>query len=139
MTTVQDLMTPDPVTIDAGGTVSEAARAMRDADIGDVLVLDEKGGMCGIITDRDVAIRAVAEDRDPASVSAGEICSSAVITLTPDQDVEQAIDAVRKYAVRRIPVVEGDRPVGVVSLGDLALARQPNSPLGAVSASPPNA
>lgn len=135
---IRDVMTPDPVTISASAPVAEAARKMKERDVGPVIVLDDDGAILGLVTDRDIAIRAVAEGKDPQSTPVGEICSSELVTVSPDDRVADAIRIMRDKAVRRVPVVEGSRPVGIVALGDLALERDPDSVLGRISAAPPN-
>ena len=134
--TVTDVMTPNPVTFDAGASLQDAARAMRDEDIGDVIVTDG-GRACGIVTDRDIAVRAVADGRDP-STRLGDVCSRDVVTVGPDDAVEDAIRVMREHAIRRVLVMDGERMAGVVSLGDLAMERDPNSVLADVSDAPPN-
>jgi CBS domain-containing protein len=134
---VQDVMTPDPITVDAGAPIVEAAQKMREADVGPVIVLEE-GSVCGIVTDRDIAIRAVAEGMDPNQVTVGDICSKEVATLSPRDKVSMAIDLMEKIAVRRLPVVEDHKAVGILSLGDLAVQRDPESTLGRISGAPPN-
>jgi CBS domain-containing protein len=135
---VRDVMTPDPVTVRASDSIVQAARAMRDNDIGPVIVLDDNGTACGIITDRDVVVRGLAEGADPQTMTVGELCSSELFTLTPDDPVDQAVELMRQKAVRRMPVLEGQTPVGIISLGDLALQQDPDSALGDISAAPPN-
>jgi CBS domain-containing protein len=130
-------MSPDPKTIDAKETVAKVATLMRDEGVGAVVVVDGQR-LKGIITDRDIAIRAVADKKDPWTTSVGEIASEQLATLTPDDPVEKAIELMRKRALRRIPVVEGDRAVGILSIGDLALARDPQSALADISAAPAN-
>lgn len=137
MPTIRDLMTPDPVTVDAGASIQEAAQIMAEQDIGDVLVMDHEA-VQGIVTDRDIAVRAVAEGRDPSSTMVGEICSSQVLCLTPEQDASAAVDLMREQAVRRIPVVDQGRPVGMLSIGDLALDLDSRSALADISAAPGN-
>jgi CBS domain-containing protein len=134
---VQDVMTRDPITVDAGAPITEAARKMREADVGPIIVIDD-GSVCGIVTDRDIAIRAVAEGMDPTKTKVADICSKEVATLSPRDKVGMAIDLMEKIAVRRLPVVDDHKPVGIVSLGDLALQRDPESTLGRISAAPPN-
>lgn len=135
---VRDLMTADPIVLDAEATVAEAARCMRDRDVGDVLVRSD-GRLCGIVTDRDLVVRCLAgEDSDPRQQSLAELCTQELLTLPPDADVEEAVQLMQENAVRRIPIVDGDRPVGIVSLGDLAIARDRRSCLGEISAAPPN-
>lgn len=135
--TVREVMTAKPVALQAGTTLAEAAQAMRDHDIGDVVVLKDEA-VCGIVTDRDIAVRAVAEGRDPANSILAEICSQRMITISPEEPVDRAITLMRQHAVRRLPVVEDGRPVGIVSLGDLAVERDPESVLGQISAADPN-
>lgn len=135
--TIREVMTPNPIALEASATVAEAARCMRDHDVGDVLVRKD-GKLCGIVTDRDLVVRCLAaEDADPA-VPLEDVCSREVFTLTPDAEIDQAMELMREHAVRRVPVVEGEEPVGIVSLGDLAIARDRRSCLGEISAAPPN-
>jgi CBS domain-containing protein len=134
---IRDIMTPAPVCMAPAESVSAAAKAMKEHGIGTILVLDD-GRLRGLVTDRDIAVRVLAENRDPASTRVGDIGSTDLVTLSPDDDVDQAVRLVRERAVRRIPVVENGRPVGVVSIGDLALDRDERSALADVSAAPPN-
>jgi CBS domain-containing protein len=135
---IRDVMTPDPVCVDPHDSAADAARRMREVDSGAILVT-EGGHLKGLLTDRDIVMRAVADGRDPAQVEVGEICSADVGTLRPDDDVDRAVELMRKRHVRRIPVVEGgDRPVGIVSIGDLALARDERSALADISGAPAN-
>jgi len=110
---------------------------MRDADIGNVIVTDN-GHICGIVTDRDITIRGVAEARNIASLTLGDICSRELTTLSPQDSVEDAVRLMREKAIRRLPVVEGGKPIGVVSLGDLAVTQDHRSALGNISAAAPN-
>jgi CBS domain-containing protein len=135
---IREVMTTEPVTMPEHATAAEAARAMRDSGIGDVIVLDETQSARGIVTDRDIAVRLVAEGKDPSATAVGEICSSGLHTLTPDNSVEDAIKLMSDQAVRRVVIVDADKPVGVVSLGDLAVTRDPDSALADISAAPPN-
>lgn len=112
-------MTPDPVTVAAASTAVEAARAMRDEGVDDVIVV-EGSAICGILTDRDITVRGVALGRDPGQLRARDLCSRSVATLDPTQTVDEAVRLMREEAVRRLPVVDDGRPVGIVSLADLA-------------------
>jgi CBS domain-containing protein len=134
---IRDVMTANPISLPAASSVADAARAMRDTNIGDIIVLDDSR-ICGIVTDRDIVVRAVAEGRDIATTRLGDICSQELTTLSPSDSVEDAVYLMREKAIRRLPVVEGDKPVGIVSLGDLAVERDPHSALGHISAAPPN-
>ncbi|HEX2272583.1 MAG TPA: CBS domain-containing protein [Acidimicrobiales bacterium] len=137
MPTVQDVMTTDPVALDASEPVVEAARRMKDQDIGDVIVV-EGGQVCGVVTDRDIVVRVLAEGRDPSQTRLGEVCSRDVATVSPGDDLTTAGDLMRDRAIRRVPVVEDGRPVGIVSIGDLAIERDPDSALSHISAAPPS-
>jgi CBS domain-containing protein len=130
---VRDLMTPDPVALPAGTPVPEAARVMRERDIGDVLVVDDDR-LRGIVTDRDIVVRGVADWGDVSTCSLGDVCSDQLLTATPDEEVDAAITRMREASVRRIPVVDGERPVGILSIGDAAVARDPGSALADISA-----
>ena len=135
--TVQDVMTPDPITLPETAVIVDAARKMREVGIGDVVVLHGET-VCGIVTDRDIVVRGVAEERDPRSTTLGEICSRELRTLSPNDQIGMAVRLMREHAIRRLPVVEGGRPVGILSLGDLAIGHDPESALADVSAAPPN-
>jgi CBS domain-containing protein len=130
-------MTQRPVTLEQTDTLTAAARSMRDGNIGDVIVLDQ-GKIQGILTDRDIVVRALAEGRDPARTAVGEICSREMTTLSPSDTIEEAERIMRQKAIRRLPILEDGRPVGIVSLGDLEVERSPGSALGGISAAPPN-
>jgi CBS domain-containing protein len=134
---IREVMTADPRTLDADASAGEAARLMKQYDIGDVLVLDGVR-VRGIVTDRDIVVRAVAEGQEPALVPLSSICSADVTTVAPDDSIDSAVGLMRERALRRLPVVEDGRPVGIVSMGDLALDRDPQSALADVSAAPPN-
>ena len=130
---VREIMTSNPVSLAPDTPVREAARAMREQDIGDVLVVDD-GELRGIVTDRDIVVRGVADWDDLSTCSLGDVCSDQVISVTPDDDADAAIARMRAAAVRRIPVVEDGRPVGVLSIGDAAVDRDPTSALAEISA-----
>ncbi|GGS64195.1 CBS domain-containing protein [Nonomuraea spiralis] len=134
--TVADVMTTHPATVESDQPVSVAASLMRDHDAGAVIVNDN-GRMKGIVTDRDITIRVVADERGP-DTPVSEACSPSVEAVGPDTSIDQAVQIMRSHAVRRLPVVEDGRPVGIVSLGDLALERDPNSALADISAAEGN-
>ena len=138
MTTVQDIMTTDLTTVPMSAPIEQAARLMRDEDIGDVIVINDEGGLVGLLTDRDIAIRAIADGKDPSDTAVRDICSADLVTVRPGEDVGAVAELMRGRAVRRIPVVDGDRPVGIVSLGDLAVDREPDSTLAEISTEDPD-
>lgn len=135
-TTVSDVLTPDIVSISAIKTVRDAAELMRAADIGSVVVT-EGGALVGLVTDRDLVVRVLAEGEGPET-PVREACSPDLVTVAADDDVADAARLMAEHGVRRLPVVSGSQVVGIVSLGDLAVARDPGSVLGQVSAAPPN-
>ena len=130
-------MTRNPRTVNAGDPLGEAARIMNDGDIGDVIVVDD-GTVEGIVTDRDIVVRGVAGGRDPESTPVREVCTTGIEALEPGASVDDALRKMREADIRRIPVVEGGSPVGIVSLGDLAVEREPDSTLADISAASPD-
>ena len=135
--TIRDVMMPHPLTVNAQTSIEGAAQVMRANDIGDVLVTDN-GRLRGILTDRDIVVRAVAMGRHPAATFAGDCCSTEIYTVNADDPVDLAVRTMREQALRRLPVVENDQLVGIVSIGDLAVAEDPKSALADISAAPPN-
>ena len=119
MRKVRDIMSAPPVCMAPGVSVSAAARAMKQHGAGTVLVL-AGGRPSGLLTDRDITVRVLAEDRDPAVTSIGDICGGELVVIGPDDDVAEAARLVRERAVRRIPVLADGVAVGVVHCGDLA-------------------
>ena len=118
--TVSEAMTSNPCSIDATQTVAYAARMLRDEDVG-VAPIVEGDKLVGVLTDRDVAVRVVAEGRDPESTTVAEVASKDVVTIDPQQDLDEALRLMAKHQVRRLPVVEEDgRLVGVVAQADVA-------------------
>jgi CBS domain-containing protein len=134
---MRDIMSPAPICMAPGESVFAAAKAMKQYGIGTVLVLTD-GKLSGLVTDRDITVRVLAENRDPLTTRIGDICSSELAVLGPDDDLEQATRLVRERAVRRIPVLADGIPVGVVSIGDLALDEDATSAMSGVSSAPPN-
>lgn len=135
--TLKDLMTPNPLTVSTDTPLLEAARHMRDDGIGDVIVTDGDT-VCGIVTDRDIVVRAIADGLDPSATTVGDICSTDLVTMSPDDGVEDAVTLMRERALRRLPIVQNGRPVGIVSIGDLAIEGNGESALADISAAPPN-
>ncbi len=137
--TVEQCMTPDPVELLETETVLRAAQAMRDHDIGDVIVLDDTGGRIkGIVTDRDVVIRAVANGQDLKHTTLSAICSEDLVCVGPGEPIDKVVQLMRDKAIRRMPVVEGDHAIGIVSIGDLAERLDRGSALADISTAPPN-
>jgi CBS domain-containing protein len=133
---IADLMTQDPVTCPPDADIRTAAARMRDDDTGDVVVVEGEA-VRGIVTDRDIVVRAVADGRGPDTPLA-DVLSGEVVTVAPQDRIEVAVDLMRERAVRRIPVVEDGRLVGIVSIGDLAIERDSDSALADISAAREN-
>ncbi|MEU6653102.1 CBS domain-containing protein [Streptomyces sp. NPDC046900] len=134
---VRDIMTTAPVTVEPQASVANVARLMRDQNIGAVLVT-EKDHLRGLVSDRDLVVGALAQGVDPEQTTVANACSDDLVTIGPDDELDRAVGMMREHSVRRIPVVEGDHPVGIVSLGDMAIERDPRSVLGDISAARPN-
>jgi CBS domain-containing protein len=140
-TTARDIMTADPAFCDQNVTVADAARQMADENIGALPVCTAQGRLAGVITDRDLAIHVVAQGRDPSTKLADLLDGSEVVTIGADDSAEEAIRTMKDHAVRRLPVIDGNRLVGMVSQADIARA-MPDAKIGdvvdAISAAPPN-
>ena len=142
MTTAREIMTPDATYCPDDTTAADAARRMADDDIGAVPVCDADGRLAGVVTDRDLAVKIVAEGRDPESVRLGELLDGGeVVTIGADDSVEEAIRTMKDHAVRRLPVIDGTALVGMVSQADIARA-MPDAKIGdlvdAISSAPAN-
>jgi CBS domain-containing protein len=135
--TVKDVMTSDVVSCDVFASIRDVAQLMRDHGIGDVLVRDGEK-LYGIVTDRDLVVRCLAEGADASRATVREACSQAVTSVAPGLPVDEAAQLMRDKAIRRLPVVHHGKPVGIVTLGDLAVEREPTSALAEISMAPPN-
>ena len=129
---VRDVMTPGPIGVDYHQPVGEAARAMRDWGVGAILVVSD-GSLYGLVTDRDLVIRAVAEGRR-ADEPVGPLSSGNLIGVDADADVHEAMRLMRQHGVRRLPVLEDGQVAGIVSLGDLAMQDEPDLAFAQLSA-----
>jgi CBS domain-containing protein len=117
--TVKDVMTRDVRACEPSATVREAAALMAREDIGPIPVVED-GRVVGIVTDRDLVIRVLADGRDPDHTTIGEIASKDLVTVSPDDDLEDAMRLLAGNQVRRLPVLDGDRLVGIVAQADIA-------------------
>jgi CBS domain-containing protein len=117
---IKDVMTSNPCTVDAGQSVAYAAKMMQEEDVG-VAPIVEGDKLIGMLTDRDIAIRVVAEGRNPDQVKVADVASKQVVTIDPQQDLQEALRIMGKHQVRRLAVVEEDgKLVGVVAQADIA-------------------
>jgi len=117
---IRDLMTTNPRSLESGSTVMEAARLMRDEDAGIIPVVEGEK-LVGTVTDRDIAIRVVADGKSPESITVGEIASRELVTIDPQQELDEALRLMARHRIRRLPVVEEDgKLVGIVAQADIA-------------------
>ncbi len=118
--TIRDLMTSNPTTIEPDKTVVDAAKLMGDEDAGLIPIVEGRK-LVGTITDRDIATRVVAESKDPQSTKVRDVMTSRLVTIDPDQDLDEALRLMAQHQVRRLPVVEEDgKIVGIVAQADVA-------------------
>lgn len=134
---VRDVMTAAPETVATTSGIRDAAKVLERADIGSVLVVDG-GQVRGILTDRDIALRVVAGGLDPSRARVAEAMTDSPETIEPTASVQEAVSLMRQHDVRRLPVVEGGRAVGIVALADLATSPEVPDLLSDISSAPPN-
>jgi CBS domain-containing protein len=121
MIPVRSVMRPAPEMLGTERTAADAAELMERDEVGVVPVHDERGFLVGLVTDRDLVLRVLARRRDPQEITLGEVATAEVVTVPPDVDVSEARDLMAEHQIRRIPVVEEGRLVGILALGDIAL------------------
>lgn len=119
---VASLMNPNVLTVTPETSALHAVRLLAHYDIGALPVVGANGELCGIVTDRDILMRSVAGETPVTAISVGEVMTRTVITVPPDADVREAAAVMAAYRVRRLPVAKARRPVGVITLADLARA-----------------
>jgi len=136
VTKVRDVMTAEPIVLQRDQSIADAAQAMRDASVGAVLVVDGDK-LCGLVTDRDIVVRALAESALPDS-PVGQVVSPDLVAVDADDETIDAARVMQDHAVRRLPVLEDGRIVGIVSIGDLAVSQGEDSALAQISAADPN-
>lgn len=137
---VREVMTENPIVLPVDASVQDAAVRMRDQNIGDIIV-EKDGALYGLVTDRDIVVRVIAEGKDATATDLQSICSRDLVTLAPEDSVKDARRVMEEKSVRRLPVVEGGsngKVVGIVSLGDIATEKKPKSTLGKISAAAAN-
>lgn len=135
---IQDIMTKQIHSVPDDAPLLEVARMMRDQRIGDVLVTKRDGTLCGIVTDRDIVVRADAAGKSLDQTKVGDICSQQLVKVAPTASIEEAVKVMRDNAIRRVPVVSNGNAVGIVSIGDLARHQDPSSALAQISTAAPN-
>ena len=129
MTTAREIMTPDVTCIGEKENLTDAARKMADLDVGSLPICGEDNRLKGMITDRDIVVKVVAKDRNPADCTAGELAQGKPVTIGADDDAAEILRTMSEHKVRRLPVIDGHQLVGIVALADVARAL-PDQPTG---------
>jgi CBS domain-containing protein len=120
MATIREIMTPDAVCIGENETLADAARKMRELDVGALPVCGEDNRLKGMVTDRDIVVRCIADNGDPQTVRAGELARGKPVTIGADDPVDEALAMMKEHQIRRLPVVDGHDLVGIISQADVA-------------------
>jgi CBS domain-containing protein len=141
MTTVRDIMTPGAECASVNETLVDAARKMRDLDVGALPICGDDNRLAGMLSDRDIVVRAIADGKDAGSVRVGDLADGKPITIGADDSIEEALATMSKHGVRRLPVIDGHDLVGIVSQADIA-RNLPDDKIGdlveAISSAPSN-
>lgn len=125
MVLARDIMTEGAECVGENDTLTEAARRMRDLDIGAMPICGENGRLVGMLSDRDIVVRCIAEGGDPATTPASALADGAPVTIGADDDIRDALDTMERHQVRRLPVIDGHELVGIISQADVARALSP--------------
>jgi CBS domain-containing protein len=120
MTVARELMTPDPTCVKEDETLVEAARKMRDLDVGALPICGNDDRLKGMLTDRDIVVKCLAQGGDPSTATAGSLAEGKPVTIGADDDIREALETMQQYQVRRLPVIDGHKLVGIISQADVA-------------------
>jgi CBS domain-containing protein len=141
MASARDIMTGDPECASVNDTLVDAARKMRDLDVGSMPICGDDNRLKGMITDRDIVVKCIAEGRDPSSTKVAELAEGKPVTIGADDSVEETLRTMKEYGVRRLPVIDGHDMIGIVSQADVA-RNLPDDKIGdlveAISSAPSN-
>ena len=129
MTTAREIMTPDATCVGEKETLADAARTMASLNVGSLPICGDDNRLKGMLTDRDIVVKAIAQDRDPRQVTAGELGQGKPVTIGADDDVTEVLRTMASHKVRRLPVIDGHSLVGIVAVADVARAL-PERPVG---------
>ena len=129
MTTARDIMSPNVECIRSNQSITEAARMMASLNVGALPICGEDDRLKGMLTDRDIAIKVVAQGKDPNACQAGEFQQGEAVTIGADDSIEELIKTMAQHQVRRLPVIDGRKLVGIVAQADVARA-MPDQPVG---------
>jgi CBS domain-containing protein len=122
MTTAREIMTPDATCVSESNTVLEAAKTLAERNVGALPICGEDNRLKGMITDRDIVVKVLAQGKDPRAIHAGEVAQGEVVTIGADDDAEEIMRTMAEHRVRRLPVIDGHRLVGIVAQADVARA-----------------
>ena len=125
MTVARDLMTPDPTCVKEGQTLVEAARMLRDLNVGSMPICGNDNRLKGMLTDRDIVVKCIAQGGDPNTVTAGELAEGKPVTIGADDDIREALRMMQEHQVRRLPVIDGHDLVGIIAQADVARELSP--------------
>lgn len=125
MTVARDIMTPAPKCVRENETLVDAARLMASLDVGALPICGEDDRLKGMLTDRDIVVKCLAEGGDPSTMTAGELAQGKPVTIGADDDIEEALETMKRHQIRRLPVIDGHDLVGIISQADIALAMAP--------------
>lgn len=120
MTTARDLMTPGAECVHVDETLADAAKKMRDLDVGALPICGSDNRLAGVLTDRDIVVRCVAEGKNPTDTKAGDLAQGKPVTIGADDSVEEAMRTMSEHQIRRLPVIDGHQLVGMLAQADLA-------------------
>lgn len=120
MSSVREIMTEDVTCVGEGESITDAASKMRDLEVGALPICGDDDRLKGMITDRDIAIQVVAESKDPTGMRVADLSQGEVVTIGADDSIQELIRTMRDHAVRRVPVIDGHRLIGIVSQADVA-------------------
>jgi CBS domain-containing protein len=129
MPTAREIMTPDATCVGEKETLADAARKMADLGVGSLPICGDDNRLKGMLTDRDIVVKALAHGRNPADSTAGEFAQGKPVTIGADDDAKEILRTMGQYKVRRLPVIDGHQLVGIVALADVARAL-PDKPVG---------
>jgi CBS domain-containing protein len=116
----RDVMTPDPECAGESDSILDVAKQLTELDVGAMPICGEDGRLKGMITDRDIVVKVLAQDKDPAGTAAGELAQGKPVTIGADDSIEEALEVMRTRKIRRLPVIDGDELVGIISQRDIA-------------------
>jgi CBS domain-containing protein len=129
MPTAREIMTPDVTCVGEKENLAEAARKMADLDVGSLPICGDDNRLKGMLTDRDIVVKVLAKDRNPADCTAGELAQGKPVTIGADDDAAEILRTMAEHKVRRLPVIDGHQLVGIVAIADVAKAL-PDRPVG---------